>query len=227
MALPVTRRERCRAYYLEHPDASISDVSKAIGTSTRTAAQARTELVAEGKLTPGRNSTWQKVDTSAQVPTVRHTPEPNPNDKLLDDKALRILADMPLIDGDDDDEETRKKLLREVRKLAFSPDTHPDTRLSATGVWLKLKDMAKSRTDGPGKPLTRAAATSRLVNLFKMVGPDISIAAMYEAFNVKEPPNEGQVPDESGKTPSGAAGPPPAPRSDPPIQDDVSPTGPQ
>lgn len=124
--------------------------------------------------------------------------------RLLDDATLRTLADpsTTLTDLDLDDEETRKRLLREVKRLAFSPATNPDTRLSATQVWLKLKDMAKSRDLGPGKPLTRAAAIERLVSLLRTVGPDISIAAMYKAFNVKETP-DAQTEADQAPTPSG------------------------
>lgn len=219
MAPSPTRFERCIAYYRAHPDSSISEVAKAVGTSTRTAASARIKLVAEGVLPAGRNNT--NVGSLPQVPTSA-PPEP-PKDKLLDDKALLALADV--LDGDEDDEQTRRRLLREVKKLAFSPDTHPDTRLSATQVWLKLKDMAKAKTDGPGKPLTRAAAITRLVDLLQTVGPVIAIAAMYQAFNVKEPEDAGVIPAVPSEAPPTPPLPTPESASEAGVRPDEVPDG--
>lgn len=185
-----------RAYFLQHPDASIKDAAKALGVSERTAAQVRSELAEKGLVTPGRN----RVVRPPKQPVILPEPpapghvapeEPTPTTGLLDDQTMRRLADpnTSLQDLDLDDDETRKILLREVKKLAFSPLTSPDTRLSATQVWLKLKDMAKSRELGPGKPLTHATALSRLVALLRAVGAEFALAAMYEAFNVKEAPD--------------------------------------
>jgi hypothetical protein len=183
-----------RAYYLQHPDATISQAAKAIGVSQRTAAQVRTELVAKGHLQPGRNAKPRNTQFhDMPLPPDMLPPEPGAapspptgGDTLLTDEVLRSMAGKPdsLLDDLDtlDDEETRKKLLREVKRIAFAPDSHPDVRLSATQVWLKLKDMAKSRELGPGKPLTRAAAISRLKDLHLAVTAEIALAACIEAF---------------------------------------------
>lgn len=197
-----------RAYFLQHPEASISQAARDMQVSTRTAAQVRSELAAKGLVPAGRNRKVDKRVAPVLPPAFAVEVPPTQSDggHLLDDKAIRAMADpsMDLADLDLDDEETRKKLLREVKRIAFSPESHPDVRLSATQVWLKLKDMAKSRELGPGKPLTRAAAIARLVDLLKMTGPEIAIQAMYEAFNVKGPEN-GQNPNvddsNSGETP--------------------------
>jgi hypothetical protein len=221
------KSNNARAYFLQHPSASISQASKALGFSTRTCAEARALLASQGLVQPGAERSNKKKRPSILNPP----PAPGmigipdlPPDKpgtLLDDSTLRALAD-PSASFDDlnlDDDETRKKLLHEVKRIAFSPETNPDTRLSATQVWLKLKDMAKSRDLGPGKPLTRAAAVARLVSLLRMVGPELALAAMYDAFSVKEPTSEEAKTDQGppiGGTPepartSGHKDPPQAP----------------
>ena len=183
-----------RAYFLQHPEASISQAARDMQVSARTAAQVRSELAEKGLVPKGRNRKSDKQVASVLPPAsaVEVSPNQSGGGHLIDDKSLRMIADshFDMSDLDLDDEETRKKLLREVKRIAFSPDSHPDVRLSATQVWLKLKDMAKSRELGPGKPLTRAAAIARLVDLFKMTGADIAIQAMYIAFNVEGKENE-------------------------------------
>lgn len=228
-------------YFLQHPNASISEVAKATGITPRTVASARSALAGKGLVAPGRGRGRPRIHPkpTIQPPTPEAaqilaagasegTPEPSET-PLLDDAALRMIADPgnSLADLDLDDEATRKKLLREVKRIAFDPEAHPDTRLSATQVWLKLKDMARSRELGPGQPLTRMAAVARLKDLLSVIGLDISLDALIASFGMAqlvgalykllglETPNEGIVPAdpaEAARLPSGTpeeAGSPP------------------
>ena len=196
---------KAKAYFLQYPDGSISECARAVDVSERTAAQAHSELVAEGHLKKSRKS----APTSIIV-----DPEPaDPlklavgGDLLLTDKTLQTLAEGEMGDLLDlDDEVVRKKLLRRVITIALDPNSHPDSALSAAGIWGKLKDMARLADIGPGKPMTRAEAVQRLTELMRAVGSEIALQAMYKAFDVKEPTNEGIVPSESGE----AASSPPA-----------------
>lgn len=184
------------AWFLQHPHASISEARVALpGIGERTIAQVRSDLAGKGLLVPGRN----RKEQSPTIPADPPSPVPIgtgdgpgqaaslPDGTLLDDAGMRALADPStgfLADLDLDDEETRKKLLREVKRIAFDVNAHPDTRLSATQVWLKLKDMAKTRELGPGVPLTRAAAVSRLKDLILAVGLELALEALLLAFGI-------------------------------------------
>lgn len=191
---------KCRAYYTEHPDASIADVAKAVGTSQRTAAQVRSNMVKEGLLSPGRNAEPIEPEPDNFLPPpppVKRKKPINVPNSLVDDVAMAKLAAAGGKDADDldflsidfdslDDEVLRKRLLKGIIKIAFTPGIHPDTQLSATQVWVKLKDMARAKELGPGRPKTKADAIARLVDMLVAVGPQIAIEAMTIAFNVKE-----------------------------------------
>lgn len=197
------RKGLAKAYFLQHPEASISEVYKTLSTrgvliSERTIAQARSELAQKGLLPSGRKAsppTTLPADVS-QIPLG--------GDVLLTDKTLGALATSDMTDILDlDDEEIRKRLLRGVIKIALAPGVHPDTQLSATTVWSKLKDMARVAELGPGKPVTKAQAVERLSELLTAVGSEIAMEAMYKAFNLKEP-SDGEAPAVEA-SPSGGA----------------------
>lgn len=239
---------KATAWFLQHPNASITDAAMALpGISERTCAQARSNLAGKGLMTPGRNRLEQSgrdpkvtpdpdeqgppspTDAPNEGPTVPGSATALPDGTLLDDAGMRALADPNtgfLADLDLDDEETRKKLLREVKRIAFDPNAHPDTRLSATQVWLKLKDMAKTRELGPGVPLTHAAATGRLKDLHMAVGLEMALEALLLAFGIARmvaalykltgmETTDGQSPEALGQgepapAPALPAGPPPS-----------------
>jgi len=188
---------KATAFFLQNPNASIADCEMATGFSNRTCAQARSNLAAKGLMTSGRNRKPRepRPDEQGPIPTEAPNEGPTapgsaaalPDGTLLDDAGMRALADPNtgfLADLDLDDEETRKKLLREVKRIAFDAASHPDTRLSATQVWLKLKDMAKTRELGPGVPLTRVAAIARLKDLISAVGLEMALEALLLAFGI-------------------------------------------
>ena len=215
---------KATTWFLQNPNASIADAVMALGISERTCAQARSNLAAKGLMSPGRNrvaAAEERATLPAPLPPSEGAPvraEALPDGTLLDDTNMRALADPDsgfLADLDLDDEETRKKLLREVKRIAFDTNAHPDTRLSATQVWLKLKDMAKTRELGPGVPLTRAAAVARLKDLFLAVGLDLVLEALLLAFGIARlvtalyKLTETETPD--GEDPQAVVNPPPAP----------------
>jgi hypothetical protein len=83
---------------------------------------------------------------------------------------------------EEDDEATRKELLKKVRAIALDPTMHPDTVLSAAQAYIKLKDAVKAKSLGPGKPMNRETAIKRLTSLLTAVGPNIALAAFEHAF---------------------------------------------
>ena len=83
---------------------------------------------------------------------------------------------------DENDEATRKMLLSRCRSIALDPDTHPDTVLTASQVYIKLKDAVRAKSLGPGKPVTHEDAVARLGRLMSAVGPEIVSEAITSAF---------------------------------------------
>lgn len=252
-----------KAFFLQFPEATIKEAHRRlVGVSERTIAQARSELATDGLLKPGRNLGRRKparepvpvpdsslIGTAGAVlfgtpPVPTGTPAPRDPDRLLSDEELMRAADpnVSLADEIDDldDEETRKRLLREIKRLAFDPNTHDDTKLSATQVWLKLKDMAKAKDLGPGRPLTRAVALERLTSLHRAVldcrlvvegaiaayGPQLVVDSIYALLGIKEPTDEGQTTAEPAEAERGLLGAPEAPGSDPYLPAPDGPAGP-
>lgn len=200
------RKSQAKAYFLQHPEASIKEAladlhRRGINVSERTVAQARSELAQKGLVPAGRNADTpaENVGTPADLPTVPASVK----NKVIDDNMLTAFVQGEL---NLDDEEIRKLLLKKIIVIAMTPGLHPDTTLSASTAWLKLKDMARQADLGPGKPVTRADALERLVDLLRAVGPDLALEAMQVAFNLKEPTDEGQVSVEPAETTSSPAG---------------------
>lgn len=196
---------KAKAYFLQNPDASISQCARDCDVSERTAAQAHSELVSEGHLRKSRKSAPTDVfvapEGAVAVPSVAG------GDVLLTDETMKHLAQGEMTDLLDlDDETVRKTILKRVIRIALDPNSHPDSALSAATIWGKLKDMARLADLGPGKPLTRADAVERLSELMRAVGSEIAMQAMYTAFDVKEPSHEGEVPAESAAPSPGPAG---------------------
>lgn len=128
------KSNNARAYFLQHPTASISECSKALGIGHRTCAGARALLASQGFVQAGP----VRAPRKKRDPVLPEPPDPGmivPSEgttplggdtlrigaRLLDDATLRTLADpfTTLTDLDLDDDETRKRLLREVKRLAF------------------------------------------------------------------------------------------------------------
>jgi hypothetical protein len=113
--------------------------------------------------------------------------------QLTDAKQLLELANSDILDfGLDSEEDTRKKLLKQVQLLALDPGVHPDTRLSATQVWVKLKDIARAKDLGPGLPRSREEIIDRLIRIMQAVGANLSITALEAAFKKENSDAEAQ-----------------------------------
>lgn len=215
------QRDAARAEYLRHPDASISEVAKATNVGIRTVARAREQLVKEGLIPAGRNATDTGADAAALAVAAKSLPvtggsaedDPDLDDSdvtggngapetpiappkpkkgsVIDGEAMRALGELLDELEDADDETTRKQMLRQVKRFAFDPQLHADTRMSASQLWAKLVDMQRAREQGPGVPMTFAAAKQRCVDFLKACGAKVAVPAFYEAFNLTEETSDG------------------------------------
>lgn len=188
------QRQAARNYLIKNPDASIAEAAKATNMGERTIARARKQLVDEGVLPGGRNAEPAPEAPSSSVEPVAPaapTKAGKSGNALLDAQAMKELDEMlNAVEEDEDDAESQKKMLRQVKRMAFDLRLHPDTRMSAMQMWGKLRDMTAARTLGPGKPLNEEAAIDRLVLLFEAVGADIAVKAMYKAFGLGDTSGE-------------------------------------
>jgi len=219
------QREAARNYLIKNQDASIAEAAKATNMGVRTIARARKQLVDEGVLPGGRNSApAPESPSSSDEPEVAAAPtKAGKQNNLLDAKALDELSKMlDTIDENEDDIESQKLMLRQVKRMAFDLRLHPDTRMSAMTLWNKLRDMTATRSLGPGKPLTEADAMERLVMLAKAVGAELWVKATYKAFGVAD---EGKVSSEQAEVERSPASTPSSPGSTPNVSTDGSPTG--
>lgn len=201
------QREAARAEYLRHPDSSIADVAKATNVALRTVARARETLVKEGLLTPGRNATASGADAAAMTMAAQAVMEAAPEvapevaaargskqGHTIDGEALRKMNELLDEMADEDDEVTRKRMLRQMKKFAFDPELHPDTRMSASQLWAKLLDMARAKDLGPGIPVTLEAAIIRCTDFLRACGAKVAVPAFYAAFDLGDVPNDASTP---------------------------------
>lgn len=195
--LAKAKYQRARAYILAHPDESKAQQAANAEVSQSLIASARADLVREGLILPSRKTPEvedaPKSEAEPEKLPILPTPKKSKSDKqvaeLLDDDAMRTLAAM--MDEIDDlgDEDVLKRLQKQCLSFAFNPRLHPDTRMSASQMWAKLKDQAKTKDLGPGTPLNFEEATGRLRDLMEACGPEITLAAVNAAFTVKDTPN--------------------------------------
>lgn len=224
------QRAAARAEYLKHPDSSIADVVKATGTAPRTVARARKQLVKEGLLAPGRktmgadraaltaaardasNVTGGESDATGGLsapeavsgetgqPEKPDTPRGSKPGTTIDGEALRKLDEMLDELANEDDDKTRDRMLRQVKRFAFDPDLHPDTRMSASQLWTKLLDMKRAKDLGPGVPKTLEAAIARCTDFLRACGAKVAVPSFYAAFELGDPnaPQAEQAPVADG-----------------------------
>jgi hypothetical protein len=208
------KKERARAYVLAHPDESKRQQAIAVGCGERLIAFARAELIAEGKLVPSRKMSVAggQAEIADNQPREPRSVPAAKVPEMLDSEAMRALADMEALDSEDlSDEEIHKRLVKLCIRFAFDPKLHPDTRMSASLQWAKLKDQQKSNLLGPRKPMTFEDGVFRLSDLMRECGPEMVMAALNVAFDVKEKGDEGKVPADQGQAAPGAAPDSPAP----------------
>jgi hypothetical protein len=191
------KSELVRNFFTQLPEATIDECVRTTNVSRRTIVYIRKEMVEEGLLKPGRRTKLERpipeelpqkqIDSDAKIPIV--------SGMLLDGETLRNLAKNDDFEEEiTDDQDTQRKLLKEVRKLALGAGVHPDTRLSAIQVWAKLKDIAKAKDIGPGLPKTEEDIIFRLVRIMQGVGPTLVLKAIEQAFERINP--DDKAPDQ-------------------------------
>lgn len=178
----MTPKDRAKAYLLTSPSASNVQVAVGAKCSQRTVSYARSELVAEGKLDPAfgdrtRTKSASEVMASATEGTPFEVENSADLAKRVDEEKKRKKnpVDVDLEDDDDDIDFVR------LKRILYRISTRdPDNRVRTQAIWTltRIQQEVESRPLGPGAPMTRAGAIDRLVMLFKMVGPDIVLAAV-------------------------------------------------
>lgn len=193
-------------YIRANPSANNVEVARELSISKRTVAYARAQLRASGELPAGRRTAPNAPDEMlaslapviAQVTPAAEaldgppTPGVPPSIELpppIPPSALPTLPDDGEVDADEDENSIRRRIIAVARGFALNPELHPDTRLSASQVYMKLKDALKAKELGPGKPLTKEQAISRLSSLLRATGPDLALEALTRAFNLERPTN--------------------------------------
>jgi hypothetical protein len=198
----VTDLDRAKIYIISNPHESKVQQGKALGVSDATIARARRELIQDGRLSKSRKT--MQVEAPKEVKD-----EPRTLSKpagLLDHEAMQAMADMIDTLTDLDDEEIHKRLLKQCIQFAFNPRLHPDTRMSASQMWAKLRDQAKSKDLGPGAPVNFEGGVERLRDLMVACGAPMTLAAVNSAFKVEEPSDQApsdQAPDDQIAPPLG------------------------
>ena len=192
---------KIEAIFRDNPHASVEMIRKLTGASPRNIYYVKSALRRQGKLSPGRRSPAPKtLNISVSQP-------------ILDDDTLRAMAMNPNLAEDYGTEvEIQTKLLREVQKIAFDTTLSPDTRLSASQIWVKLKDIARSKDLGPGPPRSEEEIVERLIRIMQGVGPQLVVKSLERAF--KKGPVDEKPSNKQETSPPGASDPPDSPGYD-------------
>lgn len=216
------------AYILAHPDASKSEVVFGAKVSDNTVARARRILIEKGLIPESRKKDpvlptvemFPDDMKGSDAPVTQPDQDPAPADPgMLDHAAMIAMASMVAQAEELSDEEVQRRLMRQAQLFAFTPTLHPDTRMSASTLWAKLRDMKKDEAIGPGKPMTLLEAVCRTKDVLLAVGQVVSALAVKEAFYAE------QAPDVQAPSPLGAEEAPGASRhdGDPPAPEDLRP----
>ncbi len=203
---------RAKTYILAHQDESKMQQSVGSGFSEPTIARARAELVRDGLIPASRKKETPSVGPAVRPVSEAPSPQaPAPTGGNVDAQAMQALADM--IDAaasEEDDGLVHKRLLKQCLLFAFDTRLHPDTRMSASQMWSKLKDQTKARELGPGKPKTFDDAVARLSELQVACGLDVVLAAVQKTLDALGVANEGHLPTNDDQATPGAIGATPA-----------------
>lgn len=205
------KHKRARAWVLAHPTDSKEMQAVGARCSTAMIAMVRRELVAEGLITRSRKAIKPPegspkgyvalVEPDETTPTVPVAPA-----SVLDHEAMKTLAGITDLD-DLDDDAIYRRMLKQCVRFTFDPNLHPDTRMSASQMYHKLKAMAKEKDLGPGVPVTRIDVRNRLADLMRACGADVTLEAINIAFDVKEEPLAQETHDQA-EAPGGIEGAP-------------------
>jgi hypothetical protein len=195
----ISRLQRAKDYILAHKDQSKREQAIGAEVSEAMIAIARRDLVAAGLLEVGRSTAIATEAAVKKADAKKAAP-------LLDHTAMAQIAEMEALTGDDvDDEVVQKKMLKQCIRFAFDPNLHPDTRMSASTLWGKLKSQQREKQLGPQVPITFDAGVARLADMLRACGSKMVLAA----FNlVYEATDEGKLSADHGQAESGPAGTP-------------------
>jgi len=172
----MTSVEKCEEYLIKNPTATAEKAKNDIGIGITTYYQAKRSLEAKGIIKSAKIT--NRGRPRGEVKVIGED-----KNALLDSKSLaELFPDTPISEEMLNDDEVRQRLLRQIQKLAFDPNERPDIRLSATQVWVKLKDMAQQRDLGPGPPKDENAVIDRLARIMRAVGDALTYAALDVAF---------------------------------------------
>lgn len=192
MGMAQAKLEQTKEFILQHPSAKDYEIVDALRVSRRTIAYAKAELVLKG-LIPAPRKTARK-EPAPVPPVLPPVPAPDYSDSLVTPANIMALAADPFDDDLESDPETQKRMTRAAKKMAFDPKNHPDIQMAAMQLWMKLKDAARARELGPGKPMTYEAAKARGMPLFKAMGLKLVIDIIETLWgNQKETPDAPNV----------------------------------
>lgn len=187
--------DRAKEYVLAHPDMSKAEQALGAGVAIATIAAVRSALVRDKLIPASRKQNMTGVPPQRPPRSITDIPSTTSSvetglggtSALRDDAAMRaIAAQDDILDANLSDEEVVKRLLRQ--NLLFASDTslHPDTRMTASQQWVKLRDLAKEKNLGAGKPVTFEVAVERLGALMLACGADITLAALRATYQISE-----------------------------------------
>src|SRR5688572_15772501 len=113
--------------WLSHPNSTLAEMVQISGYSKPTVVRVKNSLRQRGLL--------NEAKTRASASSSKNIANLSDSTQLTDAKQLLELANSDVLDFSlETEEDTRKKLLKQVQLLALDPGVHPDTRLSATQV---------------------------------------------------------------------------------------------
>jgi hypothetical protein len=216
VSLAQAKIESVKRFILQHPAAKDFEIIDALRCSRRTIAYARADLVQMG-LIPAPRKRVPKSEPALVAPVqpisgssvpegtvVSSAAEDTYAGSIVTPATVMMLASGPVDDPEETDLEIQKRMTREAKKMAFDPKLHPDTRMSAMQLWVKLKDAARARDLGPGVPKTYEDAVTRCMDMFRACGIKMVLDAFQrlwglnliieaiENFLKKEPADEVQ-----------------------------------
>jgi transposase-like protein len=162
------QEKKIREILTQEKGLSVTDIVHKYGIPRRSIYYVRRKLQQEGTLDKDGRFVPLSEDTPPETVTIKTIEE------------LSSVEHLP--EEIENDDKIRRKLMSQVLKFANDPLLSSESRLNATQVWVKLKDIVRQKDLGPGPPKTKDEALERLAKLMKGVGPKISILALEVAF---------------------------------------------
>lgn len=183
-------KARAKTYLLNHPGASNAQVCTSCHVSIRTVTNARAELLSENLIPPAYGDNKSKKVNAAEtieaassdVFDVKTTSDLNKAvaeemaKEAIRHAAADAAADAELTaTGEIDVAKLKKVLWRVVHR-----NTDDRIVVAAASALARIQQEANARPLGPGKPMTRSEAKSRLLMLLKACGIDLVVETINE-----------------------------------------------